>query len=93
VASIGDIMFRGCTALTSINIPNSVNFIGDRTFYKCTALKTIIVLNAVPPRIYPSTFEGVDKSLVHLYVPEGSINAYKAAFSWKEFGSVSAVPG
>ena len=33
-------------------------------------------------------FEGVDKSTCILYVPEGSVDAYKAAPVWKEFKNI-----
>ena len=33
-------------------------------------------------------FEGVDKETCILYVPEGSVDAYKAAPVWKEFKNI-----
>lgn len=41
VTTIGYSAFRGCTLLTSINIPDSVTTIGESAFYGCTALTTI----------------------------------------------------
>ena len=35
VTHIGDELFRGCSRLTSINIPESVTWIGDSAFYGC----------------------------------------------------------
>ncbi len=45
VTSIGDYAFRGCTALTSITIPDSVTSIGNYAFRGCTALPSIILNN------------------------------------------------
>ena len=47
VTSIGDWAFRGCTGLTSIEIPNSVTSIGDDAFYDCTGLTSIVIGNSV----------------------------------------------
>ena len=41
VTSINQSAFRGCTSVTSIDIPASVTSIGDGTFYKCTSLTSI----------------------------------------------------
>ena len=35
-----------------------------------------------------SVFEGVDKETCILYVPEGSVDAYKAASEWKDFKNI-----
>ncbi len=45
VASIGDYVFRGCTKLTSVIIPNSVTNIGNGLFYGCNSLTSIKVDN------------------------------------------------
>ena len=39
--------FRGCTSLTSVEIPNSVTSIGGGAFYDCTGLTSITIPNSV----------------------------------------------
>ncbi|MDE6498085.1 MAG: leucine-rich repeat domain-containing protein [Muribaculaceae bacterium] len=47
VTGIGYEAFRGCTSLSSIEIPNSVTAIGDYAFYYCTSLESITIPNSV----------------------------------------------
>ena len=47
VTSIGNSAFRGCTGLTSVNIPNSVTSIGNDVFYGCKGLTSVTIPNSV----------------------------------------------
>ena len=40
VTSIGDSAFYGCSALTSVSMPNTITIIGDYAFYGCSDLKS-----------------------------------------------------
>ena len=40
-------IFRVCTGLTSVTIPNSVTFIGDGTFKECSGLTSVTIPNSV----------------------------------------------
>ena len=67
------------------HIPESVTSIGDYAFYECSNLTSIICKAVTPPTIEDScTFGEVDKS-IPVYVPAGSVEAYKAAEYWNEF--------
>ena len=91
VISIGDYAFEGCTGLTSITIPNSVTSIGGSAFKYCTGL-TSMTVEATNPPSYSSTYDIVSKYYIPLYVPVGSVNAYKAADEWKKFTNIQAIP-
>ena len=47
VTSIGDYAFRGCSGLTSVEIPNSVTSIEEFAFYDCEGLKNVTIGNSV----------------------------------------------
>ena len=44
---IADNAFYDCSALTQVNIPNSVTSIGDEAFYYCSALTQVTIPNSV----------------------------------------------
>ena len=77
VTSIGYYAFDECTGLTSITIPNSVTSIGEYAFYYCTGLTSITCLNEIPAELGGNAFyRGCT-----IYVPCGTLDAYKEAWS------------
>jgi hypothetical protein len=95
--------FTKCTSLTSITIPNRVKTIGYAAFRDCRNLTSIIVQNPAPPEfeiiIYASkngryrddkAFKDIDSSAC-LYVPPKSIDAYRAAATWKKFKCIKDI--
>lgn len=85
VTTIGKSVFAFCTGLISITIPSSITSIGESTFDCCTALSEIRVFSVAPLILGSDTFFLVDTTKCTLYVPTGSLNAYKSADQWKAF--------
>ena len=71
--------FEGCTSLSQIIIPFSINFIGDFAFERCIALKQIVIPSSVK-NIGNNSFEGCI-SLVQISIPSSIISIGKYAFS------------
>ena len=84
VTSIGNYAFYYCYGLTSVTIPNSVTSIGNYAFYSCVALTEIYSLSSDPAVCGAGPFWWVDET-IPVYIPYGSMSAYKSASEWKEF--------
>ncbi len=88
VISIGNYVFCGCAALTSVSIPKSVTSIGDYAFNNCAALVSVSIPDRVTS-IGEGTFSGC-AVLTSVSIPEGvtTIGDY-AFFGCKALTSVS----
>ena len=86
VTKIGDWTFLQCYSLASIEIPSSVTELGNLAFGLCESV-TSITCKATNPPAAGNSFQGVDKS-TPVYVPAGSVAAYKAANDWSEFTNI-----
>lgn len=71
-------IFSSCSSLTSINIPSSVTSIEESAFNACSDLKTVRFKGKVPPTFDSNIFGNT--SDLKVYVPHGTLEAYKAAF-------------
>ena len=89
--SIEEGAWGDCPNVTSLTIPEKVNSIGNYAFHSCIGLKSITCEATTPPTLGEDVFWGVDKS-ISLFVPQSSIEAYKAADQWKDFTSIQAIP-
>ena len=84
VTSIGHGAFSCCDGLTSVTIGSGVTSIGDEAFAYCDGLTNIYVRASTPAKTEGSL--GCEDAT--LYVPKGSLEAYKAADGWKEFENI-----
>ena len=104
VTEIGEGTFENNTNLTEVSIPSSITSIGDKAFKGCSNLKSITVYITTPISLAVagtrgamtradgnSVFDGVDKATCILYVPEGSVDLYKAAPVWKDFQNILTI--
>ena len=91
VTRVASYAFKGNKRLTSITIPSSINSIEDAAFSGCENLKEISIEKDDPIDLGPngaSVFEGVNFETCVLYVPESSIEKYKADKIWGKFKNI-----
>ena len=91
VTTIGSEAFSWCTSATSLTIGENVNSIGGRAFWGCEKIKTVTCNAIVVPNLGEDVFPcwlGGNINDATLYVPAKSVEAYKTAAQWKEFGQI-----
>ena len=80
--TIGSYAFFGCSPLKSIEIPSGVTGIGAGAFGDCSSLSTATFLGETPPIHIGHVFYQCT-ALSDIYVPAGSVDAYKE--TWFEY--------
>lgn len=92
VTAIADEAFKDNATLVSVTIPETVEAIGAEAFAGCAALTTIMSYAVAPiPLNSQSAFAGVNLKNVVLYVPDESVESYKATEGWNEFGDIQPI--
>ena len=78
----------GCTALNTITLSSKLESIGRNAFAECPELRTIYAKSIVPATIDASTFPNGAYMFATLYIPKGTLTAYKNANIWKNFVNI-----
>ena len=91
VKSIESSAFAGCSGLLSVILPRSIEEIGTRSFANCYELTNVYCYSETVPSIPTDVFDGSYIEYATLYVPESSLEAYKSADIWKDFGEIKPI--
>lgn len=83
-------VFNDCKSIKTLTIGERVTMIPDFAFKYCIGLDKISVLAKNPPACGSEVFDDVNKQNCKLIVPRESLEAYKAADTWKNFYNISA---
>ena len=81
VTSIGILAFAYCYGLASVVIPDSVTSIEGFAFNYCDGVKEYHILATTPHSIQSNTFRNIPSDCI-IYVPAGTVDAYKTATNW-----------
>ena len=85
VTSIGNSAFSNCKSLSSITIPYSVTSIGNYAFSACYGMAEYHMKPTTPPIMSGTNVFNKIPSDCIIYVPKGSLNAYKSATNWSSY--------
>ena len=85
ITKISMVTFFGCKALRSVTIPAEVTYIDLAAFYECESLKEVTCLGTTPPTADSSAFVMLQTNQMTLYVPDESVDLYKATPVWTDF--------
>lgn len=91
VEIIGEWAFALCPNLSLLILPSSVTCIGEYAFYGCNGLSDIYCHAEIVPETGSDVFYDVPQQYVILHVPSSSINDYKSASPWNDFGKIVAL--
>ena len=87
VTNIVSNMFNGCWSLSSITIPDGVTSIGASAFSDCYGVAEYHLKPTTPPTLLnPNAFKNIPSDCI-IYVPQGSLEAYRTASNWGTYAS------
>ena len=76
--------FKNCRSLEQIRLPSGCSSIAIQAFNSCTKLSTIIIEAQTPPTLQSAVFDNNASGRL-FYVPDASVDAYKAATNWSTY--------
>lgn len=87
VTSIGSYAFDGCSSLTFVSLSENVRYIYNNAFRGCSKLTSMYCYAKMKPSASEQFLPDEIANAI-LYVPAESVEAYKAAQYWKDFGAI-----
>ena len=85
VTNIGNQCCRSDSKLEIIDIGTGITNIQNMAFYQCSKVQYYIVRATTPPKLGSAALAGVSGYVI--YVPDASVNDYKAASGWSSYAS------
>ena len=84
--------FGNNTKLTDIILPETTTSLDSKGFQYCTSISNITIKATTPPTFGSQLFFNANRR-PNIYVPSGSVNAYKAAAGWSNYADkIQAIP-
>ena len=77
--------------LTTVTISSNLTCIDDSAFHKCTSLADMYCYAEQVPAMGKDIFVDSNYKKATLHVPAASVEAYRSAEQWKDFGNIVAL--
>lgn len=81
ITRVEECVWQSCTSLKLIDFGIGCTTIGWQSLHQCNNLEVIISRRTTPPTL--GTTNLTSTALAAIYVPDASVDAYKAATNWK----------
>lgn len=88
VTAIDERAFQNCAMVNNIVVPSGVTSIGERAFQNCGRLSNITFNSVTPPTLEDSNIFYGCNSLMHIYVPQASVQSYKTTQYWDTYSDI-----
>ena len=88
LVTIGGSSFEGCSGLTTLTIPSTVVTIAINAFKNCMGLNEVNCYAESVPDTHEDAFDMTPTGSSTLYVPAGSVEAYKNSWPWSDFKEI-----
>lgn len=91
VEKTGSYCFTSVNGLVYLELPAPLNSVTAPLLSNCTKVEALVMRAVVPPTVPQSSmalFVGHNASLLKIYVPDESLDAYKVASGWSAFSSL-----
>lgn len=85
VTALAPHAFEGCTTLTTIHLPSTLEAIGDSAFHDCPALSDLYLDGEAAPQTSSTAFDDDAQQHVSLHLVRGYTAGFAAAPVWQHF--------
>ena len=93
LTTIGVQAFANCTSLRTATLPRQLSSLGIQSFAGCTKLTDVYCLAEIPPHLGAEAFDENTIPYATLHVLSWTVDLYREASFWKNFGRIVAIDG
>ena len=85
LTDINSSVFENCKHLKTVSIGDKISSIAGNVFKGCTELRAITIATTNPPIIRGEGLFSTASKLTDIFVPAGTVDAYKRAEGWRNY--------